>query len=236
MGEIECRHKAETQMSMAKNQFTTEQESFWAGDFGDDYVARNSSRDLLAANTHLFAKIMARTSGVKSILEFGANIGMNLRALKNLLPHAAMSAVEINPKAAEELAKLNGVTVYQESLLNSHVATAHDFVLFKGVLIHLNPEVLPQVYDLALKSSNRYVCFVEYYSQTPVEVLYRGHQGKLFKRDFAGEFMTAHPEVRLVDYGFVYQRDPVFPLDDVNWFLMENKNPSPCPLPKGRGD
>lgn len=207
-------------MMTSKNKFKTEQENFWAGEFGDEYVARNNSSAILAANTNLFSKIFARTHGVKSVVEFGANVGMNLRAIQNLLPNAEFSAVEINPKAATELAKIKNVTVYQESLLNSHVAP-HDFVLFKGVLIHLNPDVLAQVYALAAKTSARYVCFVEYYNPTPLEVTYRGHTSKLFKRDFAGEFLDAHPEMRLVDYGFQYHRDAVFPLDDVTWFLME---------------
>ena len=41
------------------------------------------------------------------------------------------------------------------------------------------------------------------------------------KRDFAGEMMDRHPELQLVEYGFVYKRDPNFPQNDVTWFLME---------------
>lgn len=52
---------------------------------------------------------------------------------------------------------------------------------------------------------------------------YRGHEQRLFKRDFAGEMLDAYPDLRLVDYGFVYRRDPVFPADDLTWFLMEKK-------------
>jgi hypothetical protein len=29
--------------------------------------------------------------------------------------------------------------------------------------------------------------------------------------------------MRLVDYGFIYRRDPNFPLDDANWFLLEKR-------------
>ena len=46
---------------------------------------------------------------------------------------------------------------------------------------------------------------------------------KLFKRDFAGELLDAFPSLDLVDYGFVYHRDPNFPQDDMNWFLLEKK-------------
>ena len=52
-------------------------------------------------------------------------------------------------------------------------------------------------------------------------VKYRGHENRLFKRDFAGEFMARHLSFRLRDYGLVYHADPAFPQDDVTWFLME---------------
>ena len=67
------------------------------------------------------------------------------------------------------------------------------------------------------------ICIIEYYNKTPVEVPYRGHKGKLFKRDFAGEILDRHEDLMLADYGFVYHRDNNFPQDDLNWFLLEKK-------------
>ena len=61
----------------------------------------------------------------------------------------------------------------------------------------------------------------EYYNPTPVSINYRGHTDKLFKRDFAGEIMDMYPNLKLVDYGFIYHRDDAFPQDDITWFLME---------------
>jgi len=63
----------------------------------------------------------------------------------------------------------------------------------------------------------------EYYNPTAVEIAYRGHEGKLFKRDFAGEIKQRFSDLVLVDYGFVYHGDPVFPQDDVNWFLLKKQ-------------
>jgi len=96
-----------------------------------------------------------------------------------------------------------------------------DFVLIKGVLIHINPDELPIVYDKLAAASGRYLMVAEYYNPAPVAIPYRGHTDRLFKRDFAGEIMERHPQFKLVDYGFVYRRDPNFPQDDVTWFLME---------------
>jgi spore coat polysaccharide biosynthesis protein SpsF len=60
----------------------------------------------------------------------------------------------------------------------------------------------------------------EYYNPSPVELSYRGYRGVLFKRDFAGELLDRHNDLRLLDYGFVWKRDPSFPQDDITWFLM----------------
>jgi len=61
----------------------------------------------------------------------------------------------------------------------------------------------------------------EYYNPTPVSVTYRGHQDRLFKRDFSGELLDRFKDLRLIDYGFAYSRDPNHPQDDISWFLLE---------------
>ena len=45
----------------------------------------------------------------------------------------------------------------------------------------------------------KYICIVEYYNPTPVEVIYRGHKGKLFKRDFAGEMLDKYRNLKLIN-------------------------------------
>lgn len=201
--------------------FKTEQEAFWAGTFGDEYVSRNKSAQLLASNTAFFSKIIPKTSRVKSLIEFGANIGMNLHAIRTLLPNVELSAIEINQHAVSELSKFEQISVYPQSILDFTPDRTWDMVLIKGVLIHINPESLKQVYELLYRSSSRYICVAEYYNPSPVEVMYRGHSGRLFKRDFAGELMDGYPDLKLVDYGFAYHRDTYFPQDDITWFLLE---------------
>ena len=201
--------------------YKTEQEQFWAGAFGDEYVDRNQGDRLLISNTAFFAKLIANTYAVHSVIEFGANIGLNLMAIKRILPNAMLSAIEINQKAVQQLMRIGGVQIYPMSILDFVPDTKRDLTLIKGVLIHINPEVLPQVYEVLYQSSNRYICIAEYYNPTPVEVTYRGHTGKLFKRDFAGEMLDRYQDLRLLDYGFVYHRDNNFPQDDMNWVLME---------------
>ena len=155
------------------------------------------------------------------MLECGANLGGNLEALRFLLPEARLEAVEINPNIARRLAAEPYVDqVHCLPLADFTPAETYDFVLSKGLLIHINPEQLPTVYDRLHALSCRYVLMAEYYSRHPETIPYRGRQNQLFKRDFAGEFMDRFLDVRLVDYGFVYHRD-TFPQDDITWFLME---------------
>ena len=203
--------------------FQTEQEAFWAGDFGNEYNRRNRGSSLLASNLNFFSKALHATRNVKSCIEFGANIGMNLRAIQLLYPAIDLHAIEINQEAARELAQIVPEhQIHQGSILEFQASRTWDLVLIKGVLIHINPDVLPSVYDRLATSSERYVLIAEYYNPAPVTVNYRGHTERLFKRDFAGELMERHPSFNLVDYGFAYRRDPNFPQDDITWFLMEN--------------
>lgn len=205
------------------NNLKTEQEQFWVGKFGDEYTERNQGYLASATNTALFAKIMARTRQIQSKIEFGANRGLNLQAIKQLLPQVKLTAVEINEVAVKELQANFGDTIeiYHQSILDFRPKIKYDFVLIKGVLIHINPDYLGKVYDLLYSSSSRYICVAEYYNPKPVEVTYRGHEGKLFKRDFAGEIMDKFSNLKLIDYGFVYHRDYHFPQDDMTWFLLE---------------
>lgn len=203
----------------------TEQEKFWSGEFGDEYTDRNDGADWIGSNAALFARMLRSTEKVGSIIEFGANRGLNLKALRLLLPKAKLAAVEINQKAAAELRKLPDVEVYNQSIFDYSSPAQYDLVLIKGVLIHLNPERLKDAYEILYRSSARYIFLAEYYNPSPVTVSYRGHSDVLFKRDFAGEMLKRYANLRLLDYGFVYRGDPNFPQDDITWFLLEKVAP-----------
>ncbi|MBL8575202.1 MAG: pseudaminic acid biosynthesis-associated methylase [Hyphomicrobiaceae bacterium] len=203
-------------------QFATEQEGFWAGEFGDEYVNRN--RYDISATLAMFSRILSKAYNVNGLFEIGCNIGQNLRALKLLKPGSKISGIEIN-KTAHAHAVKDFPDVINGSVLELDVSTLGEFDLAytKGVLIHINPDHLPAVYDKMAQIGRRYVLISEYYNPVPVAINYRGHEERLFKRDFAGEFLDRHKDFRLADYGFVYHRDPVFPRDDATWFLLERK-------------
>ena len=197
----------------------TEQSEFWKSEFGDDYIQRNQSKKLLASNLFLFGQIFSNCRPVpKSILELGANIGMNYKAVSLLSPDSSFLGVEVNAKALEELTS-TGAQGLLSSIEDFAPTETYDFVFTKGVLIHLNPESLPDTYKKMAKASKKYVMICEYFNPTPVAISYRGHQDKLFKRDFAGEFLQTNPEFTQIADGFASHR-AAFPQDDLNWTLF----------------
>lgn len=192
---------------------------FWAGAFGDEYVARNTSAASLAARIAQFAQILRHTNGIGSVTELGANVGLNLLAIRALYPRCELAAVEINTKAVAQLRQIDRVSVTHASLLDVPAPQA-DIALTAGVLIHMEPNDVPRAYQRLFAAARRYVLLLEYYNPTPVEVSYRGQAGRLFKRDWAGEMIDTFPSLKLKAYGFFYRRDPAWPEDDVNWFLL----------------
>lgn len=204
--------------------YKTEQEAFWANEFGEDYIGRNNSKELLASNLNFFSKALNLAAKPGSIIEFGANIGMNLKALKLLYPGINLHGIEINKTAADELAKsIGSENVTNASIYDYNSSDKFEVSLIKGVLIHINPDMLNLVYEKLYEASSKYILICEYYNPSPVTINYRGHNDRLFKRDFAGEIMEKYTDLKLLDYGFVYKRDNSFPQDDITWFLLKKE-------------
>ena len=199
--------------------FETDQEKFWAGDFGQKYITRNSSDHLLNLKVAAWARMLRCATDVASICEFGCNVGLNLLALKKLYPEAVLSGYEINENAAA-LAQSKGVAdIHTVSILDKLSHEEVDLTFTACVLIHIHPDYLSRVYENLVRGTRRFVLIAEYYNPEPVAVEYRGHREKLFKRDFAGELIDQYG-LKLVDYGFFYKRDRLAASHDNTWFLL----------------
>ena len=196
----------------------------WKGKFGDDYAARNRATEEAVGNVvRAFVEILShvKDSPPTSILEVGANIGINLRALAGITD-AELFAVEPNASACEQLV---ADKVLPQDRLFDAVATklplddgAVDLVFTSGVLIHVPPEDLEAAYGEIHRVAARYILCIEYFSSTPVSISYRGHEGLLFKRDFGGMWLDLFPGLDPVANGFFWKRTAG--LDDVNWWLF----------------
>ena len=197
-----------------------EQELFWSESFGDDYTDRNN-RSLITNNINLFEKILKNIE-IKTVFEIGCNRGLNLEAINTINNTIELNGLEINTKAYEILKNLNICNkLYNQTIFEYNSNDTYDLVFSKGVMIHINPDKLQLLYEKLYNMSKKYIVIAEYYSRQVQEINYRGNTNKLFKRDFCGEIMNKYPNLKLIDYGFVYHRDPKFPLDDITWFLLE---------------
>lgn len=203
------------------------QVDFWCGEFGDRYTDRNNLQpQLLRSRTLMWSRILAHTltAPPHTVLEVGANIGTNLRALR-AITGARLMAVEPNDKAREILVE-DGVVAPAD--LRAGIASAIDFAdgaadlaFTSGVLIHIHPDDLPGSLAEIHRVASRYICCIEYFSDTPAEILYRGHANTLFKRDFGGEWLDRFPDLVPVAYGFEWKR--VTGLDNLTWWLFEKR-------------
>ena len=197
----------------------SDQEKFWAGEFGASYIDRNSSKDLVCSNKVFFNRTLKGLSQPpRSILEIGSSIGLNMMALKKLYPKAKLTSIEINSEACKRLASYVD-EVFNLSFQEFNTTEKYELVLIKGVLIHMNPDDLQSSYKKIASLSSKYVLIAEYFNPVPISIDYRGHKNKLFKRDFAGEFLACNSKWKIQDYGFVYHGDQ-FPQDDLTWFLL----------------
>jgi pseudaminic acid biosynthesis-associated methylase len=200
--------------------YKTEQENFWATNFGDNYQDRNDGEELISSNIALFCKILKSCPDVNSITELGCNIGLNLSALKRINTRYQLRGYEINSRAATTASNLKIAEIINTTItepLNS--IKKFDLTFTKLVLIHINPLELEVVYRNLYEISNKYIMVCEYYNPIPTSIEYRGNKDKLFKRDFAGEMIDKY-NLKLVDYGFNYYKDKHLTNDDATWFLL----------------
>jgi pseudaminic acid biosynthesis-associated methylase len=201
--------------------YKTEQENFWAGEFGTSYIERNQGEQLVTSKFVEFSKALRCAPGIKSIIELGCNIGLNLLALNRINKNLELCGYEINEVAAAKARELNIAKIVSGTILDPlRSEKKYDLSFTATVLIHINPTELATVYQNLYNLSDRYILICEYYNPTPTTVKYRGNEDRLFKRDFAGELIDKF-NLRLIDYGFTYHRDSYFPLDDITWFLLE---------------
>lgn len=201
--------------------YQTEQEAFWAGDFGNEYIFRNRSDGLLYSKVAMWSRMLRSANRVSSIKELGCNVGLNLKALHHLRPEYELSGVEINQSAVAQANALGVASVTCGTITEPLKDNKSDLTFTAGVLIHINPDRLPVVYENLISLSSRYVLVSEYYNPTPTTVNYRGHTERLFKRDFAGELIDQF-DLNLVDYGFWYRSDNIASeFGDMTWFLLE---------------
>jgi pseudaminic acid biosynthesis-associated methylase len=191
-------------------------EDLWAGDFGDEYVERNTDFD----HRRGFWHDLLADHPCDRVLEVGCNVGGNLRWIAERIPPRCVYGIDVNEKALAVLRT-------QFPAVNAIWSPARDLpfrdrwfdlVFTMGVLIHQPEQTLPVVMTEMVRTSRRWVLCGEYFGETTEEVAYRGNRGALFRRDYGAGFQEMFPDLRLVNQGLL-SRDEGW--DDVTWWLFE---------------
>ena len=195
------------------------QEKFWQGNFGNSYIKRNNNHKIIKNNFYFFKNIFQKKIKINSLIELGPNVGLNIIALNKIFKNLRITAVEINKKACEHLKKIKNVSVINNSILKFNLESKYDLVLIKGVMMHIHPKNLKKLYKKIDKLSKKYILICEYYNPYPISINYRSYKNKLFKNDYAGNFLKIYKNYKLIKHGFNYHLDK-YPQDDSNWFLL----------------
>ena len=201
----------------------------WKGEFGNEYAKRNGfAQDQIYARVVLWEKILAPIlfNRPASFLEVGANIGLNIAALNEIVGGSRFYATEPNDHAKQTLIQtdLCDEVTNDEARLLAFNTGSIEFVFTSGVLIHIQPADLLQSCKEIHRVSSRYICSIEYFSDKPQEVEYRGNKDMLWKRDFGSYWMDQFPGLNLIHYGFEWKRRTG--LDNLTWWLFEKQGVS----------
>jgi pseudaminic acid biosynthesis-associated methylase len=153
-----------------------EQQQFWAGKFGNEYVRRNQVD--WRARIPFWREVIEMT-GARSVHEVGCNCGWNLSAIKRVDPYISQSGNDVNLTAISQ-ARSVGLSAFH----GENAISKAELVFTAGVLIHVAPDDLKPLMQKIVDQSYRYVLAVEYESEQEEEIEYRGHTGKLWRRPF----------------------------------------------------
>jgi pseudaminic acid biosynthesis-associated methylase len=191
----------------------------WRGQFGNEYTARNTSATL-GARWQLWTMLLPLVE-CRSILEVGANTGLNLQAIGDLTD-AELYATEPNEMAREELCDwLPATHVFADTADSLGLPDRHcDLVFTCGVLIHVPPDKLLKSAQEIHRVSRRYIICAEYFAPSEEMVPYRGHNNALWRRDYGSLFLDNFSDLRCVAAPvFAWKR--LTGLDNLTIWIME---------------
>lgn len=181
----------------------------WTGGFGRAYTDRNvlapAALDELylqnygVSRTEINGRFLAGIPLDARILEVGCNIGNQLLLLESMgFEH--LHGVEIQSYAIDRArSRLKNAKVMESSAFDIPYPDGYfDLVFTSGVLIHIAPADLPLAVAEITRCSKSYIWGLEYFANEPTEVQYRGHDGLLWKMDYAKLYLQQCTDLELV--------------------------------------
>jgi pseudaminic acid biosynthesis-associated methylase len=189
----------------------------WRSNFGNDYTERNT-RATLPAREHLWKQLLPLHC--ESVLEIGANIGLNLEAISQR-SSCQMFATEPNDMARAKLEALNicqTVTADTADFLSFPDDTA-DLVFTSGVLIHIPPGNLIHSMQEMYRTAKRWIICGEYFAPQEEMITYRGQENAMWRRDYGSLFLDTFPTLKCTAHMFAWKR--ATGLDNLTFWVFE---------------
>lgn len=176
----------------------------WTGDFGNDYTARQPVN--IDDRKAFWRSIIP--PNVQSILEVGANTGLNLEAIERFST-ASLLACEPNEKAREALyAKEVGIGWISHDTADTIGldSASVDLAFTCGVLIHIPTDKLIASMREIHRVSKQWVICAEYFAPSEETIPYRGTKDTLWRRDYGSIWMDNFPGLRCHSCQFAWKR------------------------------
>ncbi|MHC4190092.1 MAG: pseudaminic acid biosynthesis-associated methylase [Planctomycetota bacterium] len=187
-----------------------EQKRFWTQTYGQHFAERwdqtveeqdkHSLEHVGEGKIKIYGSALSGLN-VKSVMEVGCGVGVQLRTVKRCLgAEATLWGVEPFPGAIMQSQKY-------PDLLNIVQSDCYDIPFKDGffdlvfthcVLIHIHPDNLIKGMKEIYRASSRYILGYEYWADKLHEVEYRGHKNVMWKGDYAQMYMDAFPDLKLV--------------------------------------
>jgi len=193
----------------------------WQGEFGDAYTRRHSNA---STNPHQRQQLWEwlLSLSCESVLEVGANAGLNLEAIARIRP-CEIYACEPNDLARNELLSLeltpsSFITAdYADKLsFPNHVA---EVSITCGVLIHIPPDKLLQSMREIYRCTKHTIICAEYFAPSEEMIPYRGHDNALWRRDYGSLWLDNFTDLHCTTCAFAWRR--LTGLDNLTIWVLE---------------
>lgn len=171
------------------------QEKNWSNSFGDEYTDRNEQplKDMEAmtksyyglTQTELNRRFLPGMPLNARILEVGCNVGNQLLCLQTM-GFSNLCGIDINSCAIEKAKqRTHGINLLKGSAFDLPFKDSFfDLIFTSMVLVHIKPDDLPLAMSEIYRCSKKYIWGIEYHSETPTEIQYRGMSDMLWRQNF----------------------------------------------------
>ena len=186
-----------------------EQEKFWKGNFGNNYISRNKFRNQKEFDNfyirrygetkkNINLKFLKGINKNKPILEVGCNIGNQLKIFEDI-GFKKLFGIDINIKSLKKAKKNINLNIVESSGFDIPFKDNYfNLVFTNNVLIHIHPKNLDKIFDEIYRVSNKYIFGFEYFNNKLIEIKYRNYKNKLWKGDYANILLKKYKNLRLV--------------------------------------